>query len=51
MKKQRLIPLALALLGAVDFIYGVMKPDMVSVGMGALMAGIAVYILYRKEPS
>lgn len=51
MKKNKLIPMAFALLGALDLIYGVMKPDMVSVGMGGLMAGIAGYILYRKEPS
>jgi hypothetical protein len=51
MARNKILPLAFAVIGVIDFIYGIMKPDMVSLGMGAIMVGISLFILKREGTS
>jgi hypothetical protein len=51
MTRNKILPLAFAVIGLIDLIYGIMKPDMISVGMGALMIGISLFILRRDGTS
>jgi hypothetical protein len=46
---NRALPVIFLVLGALDVGYGLMTKDMVSLAMGTLMAGIALYILVRKD--
>lgn len=48
LQKKKIIPLLFALLGVMDFIYGMVRHDLISLGVGALMVGIAVYV-FKKE--
>ena len=48
-KRHRIIPLLFAVLGVLDFIYGIVRHDLISLGMGALMAGIALYIFKKVD--
>jgi hypothetical protein len=51
MTRKKVLPLAFAVIGVIDFIYGVMKPDMVSLGMGALLVGISLFVLKKEGTS
>jgi hypothetical protein len=51
MTRNKIVPLAFAVIGVIDFIYGIMKPDMISLGMGGLMVGISIFILKREGTS
>jgi hypothetical protein len=51
MRRNKIVPLAFAAIGVIDFIYGIMKPDMVSLGMGALLVGISLFVLKREGTS
>jgi len=51
MTKNKILPLVFAVIGVIDFIYGIMKPDMVSLGMGALLVGISLFVLKREGNS
>lgn len=48
---NKALPVLFIVLGMADLVYGIVRKDMVSLAMGALMAGIAVYILTRRESS
>ncbi|MFZ0131781.1 MAG: hypothetical protein WAK95_04515 [Desulfobacterales bacterium] len=47
--KKRLLPLAFAALGLLDFLYGLYRSDRVSIFVGLSMVGIAVYIIRKKR--
>jgi hypothetical protein len=51
MNRNKIVPLAFAAIGIIDFIYGIMKPDMVSLGMGALLVGISLFVFKREGTS
>jgi hypothetical protein len=51
MTRNKVVPAVFAVIGVMDFIYGIMKPDMVSLGMGALLVVIALYVLKRESAS
>jgi len=46
--RKMILPALFALLGVVDFAYGLMKPDYISMGVGALMVGVSVYVIRRE---
>ncbi|MGO9145324.1 MAG: hypothetical protein ACLQDF_03070 [Desulfomonilia bacterium] len=48
---NRIIPLLFALFGVFDFIYGIYRHDMISLGMGALMVVISLYIFKKTGAS
>lgn len=48
---NRVLPVAFIVIGTIDFIYGAFSKDTVSIAMGALMAGIAAYILVKDRRS
>lgn len=48
---NRALPVAFIVIGVIDFIYGVVKKDQISMAMGAIMVGIAVFILKREQGS
>jgi hypothetical protein len=49
MTKNRIIPLLFVLLGTLDFIYGIIRHDLISLGIGAIMIGIALFILKKAH--
>ena len=48
---NRIIPLLFALFGLIDFIYGIYRHDMISLGMGVLMVGISLYVIKKTGTS
>ena len=50
LSRNRIIPLIFTLLGVLDFMYGIMRHDMISLGMGALIAGVSLYV-FKKAGS
>ena len=46
---NRVLPIAFIIIGVIDFTYGIMKKDQVSLAMGAIMVGIAVFILVKDR--
>lgn len=49
-RRYRMLPWAFIMLGLVDFIYGILRPDRISLVMGAVMVGIAVWIVLKRQP-
>ena len=49
--KNKIAPLLFALLGVIDFIYGLKMHDLISLGVGALMVGISLFVLKREGTS
>jgi hypothetical protein len=49
--KNKIIPLLFALFGVIDFIYGIYRHDMISLGMGVLMVGISLYVIKKTGSS
>lgn len=49
--KKKIVPLLFTLLGVMDFAYGMMKPDPISLGVGALMVGISILVFKREGTS
>jgi hypothetical protein len=47
LSRNRIIPLLFALLGLLDFAYGIMRHDMISLGMGALIVGVSLYVFKK----
>ena len=47
--KRYLIPLVFMAIGIADFIYGIAKEDAISLGIGALLVGISLYIIRRES--
>ncbi|MGB8426782.1 MAG: LPXTG cell wall anchor domain-containing protein [Desulfobacterales bacterium] len=47
--KKLLLPLVFAALGLLDFLYGLYRGDRVSILVGLVMVGIAVYIIRKKR--
>ena len=50
LRGNRIVLLLFALLGVLDFIYGMIKSDMISLGMGSLLVVISLYV-FKKETS
>lgn len=46
---KKFLPVLFVVLGAIDTIYGALKPDMVSLVIGVIMVAIAVYILKKEQ--
>ncbi|MGD0819327.1 MAG: hypothetical protein ABSA71_01115 [Desulfomonilia bacterium] len=51
LSRNKIVPLLFTLLGVIDFIYGIMRHDMISLGMGALLVVISLYVLKRESTS
>lgn len=51
LSRNKIVPLLFTLLGVIDFIYGTMRHDMISLGVGTLMVVISLYILKRESTS
>lgn len=51
LSRNKIVPLLFTLLGVIDFIYGIMRHDMISLGMGALLVVISLYVLKREGTS
>ncbi|HVN70656.1 MAG TPA: hypothetical protein VMU10_01430 [Desulfomonilia bacterium] len=49
--RHKLVPLLFALLGVLDFTYGLMRSDMISLGMGTLLVVVSVYVFKREIAS
>jgi hypothetical protein len=48
LSRNKIVPLLFTLLGVIDFVYGIMRHDMISLGMGALLVVISLYIFKRE---
>ena len=48
---NRVLPIAFIIIGVIDFTYGIMKKDQVSLAMGAIMVGISVFIIIKDRRS
>jgi hypothetical protein len=46
---KKFLPVLFVVLGTLDTIYGALKPDMISLVIGVVMVGIAVYILKKEH--
>jgi hypothetical protein len=46
---NKALPVIFIVLGAMDLTYGLMRKDTISIAMGTLMTGIALYVLFRKD--
>jgi len=46
---RKFVPVLFVVLGTIDTVYGALRPDMVSLVMGVIMVGIAVYILKQER--
>ena len=48
---NRVLPIAFIIIGVIDFTYGVIRKDQISLAMGAIMVGIAVFIIVKDRRS
>ena len=48
---NRVLPVAFIVIGVIDFTYGFIRKDQISLAMGAIMVGIAVFIITKDKRS
>lgn len=48
---NRVLPIAFIVIGVIDFTYGFTRNDQISLAMGAIMVGVAAYILIKNRRS
>lgn len=48
---NRILPIAFIIIGVIDFTYGVITKDQISLAMGAIMVGIAAFIIIKDRRS
>jgi hypothetical protein len=48
---NKIVPLLFAFLGVLDFGYGIMKSDMISLGVGILIVVISLYVFKKAGTS
>jgi len=51
LSRNKIVPLLFTLLGVTDFIYGIMRHDMISLGVGTLLVVISLYVLKKENTS
>jgi hypothetical protein len=46
---KKYLPACFMIIGAIDLIYGILRTDMVSLFIGPLMVGLAVYTMIKER--